>query len=254
MGKASSSKKVARAASTGGGRTSRGRRPVGYYTFLTVVAVLGTLVAVMSRQDLAPAGAEPPTTKDHWHMAYGLYVCQAFVPNLEDKGADRLGIHTHGDGLIHVHPFSKASSGRNATVGKFADQVGLELSTTELGIPGQKKRKNGDKCDGKAGEVKAVLWDGPADEEGRFVGGDPSEIPITENGIVTLAFVPEGTKVEDIPKPGSVGELSNPVDLRDPAAPPPAGEGGEGGEGSTSSTAPGESSSTSEAPATTSAP
>lgn len=219
MGKASSSKKVARAASTGGGRTSRGRRPVGYYSFISVVVILGSLLLVMSRQDLDPASASPPTTKDHWHVAFGIYVCQAFVPPLSDVGADRLGIHTHADGLAHVHPFSSGATGSNATFGKLADQTKLKLSSSELGIPGQKTRKNGDKCGKEKGVVKAVVWDNVT-AKGRFVGGNPRDIPLKDQSIITIAFVPDDTKVADIPKPASVSELANPSDVEGSTPPP----------------------------------
>ena len=50
MGKASSNKKVLRAASTGGGRTSRGSTPWGWYSVVAVAVVLGTVGIVFSRQ------------------------------------------------------------------------------------------------------------------------------------------------------------------------------------------------------------
>lgn len=212
MGKASSSKKVTRAASTGGGRTSRGRRPVGYYTFIAIVVILGSFILVTSRDGLKPASAEAPTTKDHWHTAYGIYICKSFVPPLTDRGADTQGIHTHGDGLVHTHPFSARATGTGATFGKLADQTGLKLSATEIGIPGQKTRKNGDKCGSKKGVVKAVVWK-DASAKGQFVGGDPRAIPLKQGEIITLAFVPDNVKVENIPKPASVGKLADPGDL-----------------------------------------
>src|SRR5437764_1360996 len=54
MGKASSSKKVARAASTGGGRTARGRTPWGWYSSIFLVVVVGTLLIVVSRIHVEP--------------------------------------------------------------------------------------------------------------------------------------------------------------------------------------------------------
>lgn len=212
MGKASSSKKVTRAASTGGGRTSRGRRPVGYYTFISIVVILGSIILVTSREGLKPASAEAPTTKDHWHTAYGIYICKSFVPPLNDRGTDTLGIHTHGDGLVHTHPFSARATGSGATFGKLADQTGLKLSATQIGVPGQKTRKNGDKCGTKKGVVKAVVWKN-ASAKGQFVGGNPRAIPLAQGEIITLAFVPDDIKVEKIPKPASVSKLADPGDL-----------------------------------------
>ena len=51
MGKASSSKKVARAAGTGGGRTNRGRVPWMYYLALAAVVILGTATVGQSREN-----------------------------------------------------------------------------------------------------------------------------------------------------------------------------------------------------------
>ena len=63
MGKASSNKKVARAATTGGGRTARGRTPWMYYTAITLAVLLGVGLVYQSRhdriQELA-AGTEVP--------------------------------------------------------------------------------------------------------------------------------------------------------------------------------------------------
>src|SRR5687768_1760383 len=119
MGKASSSKKVARAARTGGGRTSRGRTPWMWYTTMGIVVVLGVLLVGISRADLgSQANAVAPiANKDHWHAAIGFFVCDKYVsppqdPNPEVK-PDVLGVHTHGDGLVHIHPFSRRAAGKN---------------------------------------------------------------------------------------------------------------------------------------------
>ena len=64
---------------------------------------------------------------EHWHSAIGIYVCDRWVSNLSDRGPDALGIHTHDDGLIHIHPFLAGATGKAATLGKFFDQVGMEV-------------------------------------------------------------------------------------------------------------------------------
>src|SRR5262245_14519589 len=106
MGKASSNKKVARAATTGGGRTARGRTPWLYYGTLTLAVLLGVGLIVQSRRqrqtELAQGTVVPPRLADtntnrpadHWHMAYGFYLCDAFAPELPDNAA-KGGIHTH---------------------------------------------------------------------------------------------------------------------------------------------------------------
>src|SRR6476619_3770453 len=119
MGRASSSKKVARAASTGGGRTARGARPLLWYGAITLVVILGVAGIVSSRAEhraSASGNTTPPVAnKDHWHAAYGVYLCDQFAPPITDT-RDPKGIHTHGDGIIHIHPFVRSSSGNNATL------------------------------------------------------------------------------------------------------------------------------------------
>ena len=132
MGKASSSKKVARAAVTGGGSTKRGARPWGWYTAMGLVAVLGMAGVVSSRAErqtaLNPIKAEKPRPPepsrrfagDHWHAAYGVYLCDRWLPAIRSD-RDPQGIHTHNDGVIHIHPFNRQAAGRRATLGRQRD-------------------------------------------------------------------------------------------------------------------------------------
>src|SRR5437660_9818680 len=106
MGKASSSKKVARAAGAGGGRTVRGRQPWLYWSVIILTVILGTAGVVSSRNSrlhgISTSGSQPPRAGvDHWHVAYGIFICDHFDPAMPDNGQDPVGIHTHGDGIIH---------------------------------------------------------------------------------------------------------------------------------------------------------
>ena len=60
-----------------------------------------SLIFYARTQDEAEA-LEPGLT-DHWHAAYGIYICGTLEPPFTDD-ADPNGIHTHGDGVIHIHP------------------------------------------------------------------------------------------------------------------------------------------------------
>ena len=144
-----------------------------------------------------------PTFGDHWHVSYGIYDCtiDGFQAPLEDPQTANAGIHTHTDGVVHVHPFSSTATGNNATLGTFLeatratieDDVAMVFETrpelTEAGV----------ECNGE----DAVL------QIARFAPGadTPSEV-ITENlndfqfdqdqeGMV-IALAPEGF---DIPPP-----------------------------------------------------
>ena len=211
MGKASSSKKVARAASTGGGRTSRGRTPWVWYSVMGLVVVLGSLGVYTSRADLDQAAADPPAIgKDHWHAAYGINICGKIHPGLTDTQGDRYGIHSHGDGLIHIHPTSANSAGDKARLGVFLEEVGVELTETSIDMPDADKLSNGDKCAGKPGEVQVGVWETPDDDSVEILEGDPNDLRLKQAQVIAIGFVPKGSKLE---KPASAGNVTSPSDL-----------------------------------------
>jgi hypothetical protein len=221
MGRASSNKKVARAASTGGGRTARGRRPYGWYTVLAIVSALGVFLVAFSRHEQQASAAVHPRGNDHWHMAYGIDICGTMQPNLPqnpnlattaNSGTFPPGIHTHGDGLIHVEPYVSGLStdaGRNATVARFAlDYPGFKLTSTELQYPGQADHKNGQKCGTKVAEVRIRVWD-KATGSTSITYTNPSDVHLKDGQGITIAFLPAG---DDIPKPpqAAINHLTNP--------------------------------------------
>jgi hypothetical protein len=204
MGRASSSKKVARAASTGGGRTARGARPLGWYAAIALVVVLGVSGIVFSRaerrEELAAGadGSAPVANVDHWHAAYGIYVCDEFVPKITNE-RDPKGIHTHADGIIHIHPFVRSAAGRNATLGVFADAVDMTLSDEELEIPGGDSYESGEsKCGDETGILQVKVNDEVITEE-------LASIKLEDQALITIAFAP---KDAEIPAPPSAGDLS----------------------------------------------
>jgi len=215
MGKASSSKKVARAARTGGGRTRRGSSSYLWPSLMAVIVLLGTAGVVYSREqrqpdNSRPVAAGPGRQGDHWHAAIGYFICGAFAPNVVET-ADPFGIHTHGDGVVHTHPFSSRASGNKAKLGVFFDTVKVEVSSTRLDLPGQDAKENGDECDGKPANVQVKIWAtrDPADE-GTLYKGNPGDIRLVDNQLITVAFVPDGT---EIPRPLSEPQLDNLSDL-----------------------------------------
>ena len=50
-------------------------------------------------------------------------------------GTQNAGIHSHGDGLIHTHPFVQSEAGNNATLGKYADGD-WSVSSDSIGVDG----------------------------------------------------------------------------------------------------------------------
>jgi hypothetical protein len=210
MGKASSTKKVTRVARTGGGRTARGRGSLLWPSVLSITVVVGLALIFVSRnQNQTAFDNIPPQRGDHWHTAYGFYLCDKFLPNILDQN-DPLGIHTHGDGIIHVHPTAVAASGRNATLGVFMDAIGGKVSSSEIEVPGQKTMKNGMKCGGKEGRVEVRAWSQErASPTGRPVTGNPEDFRLRDRESVTIAFVPEGTAVPRPPSTPTLNQLSD---------------------------------------------
>lgn len=211
MGKASSSKKVARAASTGGGRTSRGRTPWVWYSVMGLVVVLGVLGVYTSRSDLSQAAADPPAIgRDHWHAAFGVNLCGKWQAGLTDKQGDRMGIHSHGDGLIHIHPTSANAAGKKARLGIFMTEAGVKLTATSIELPDAEKLSNGDKCGGKRGELKVGVWETPDDDTVEIIKGDPNDIRLKQAQVIAVGFLAEGEKLT---QPASAGQVSKPSDL-----------------------------------------
>lgn len=234
MGKASSAKKVARAARAGGSRRPGQRRAIGFPFLLIVIVVLGVSLVVFARSsrdaNASPRSGPPPPQGDgeHWHAAYGLSFCGEFIRTgddaLVDFGADTLGIHTHGDGVVHIHPFLDGAAGRNARLQIFFNQVGVEMTDSTLTLPGDETwDENEDTCqvDGESvpGQLVIGKWFDPQDAAD---GERPNEVFTDDFGDIrfeadreyyTIAFVPEG-ELEDIPvRPDIIADLGNLSDV-----------------------------------------
>ena len=163
MGKASSAKKVARAAGLGGSRAYGSRPPWGYYFAVFALVVLGVVGVYNSREyrqakEASPAKIEPTRNMAApWLEGYGVYVCGKFLPPIKTN-KDPYGITTHGDGLIYINPNTLQASGHNATLFKFASSIGMTLNAAEIEEPGGKAYTAGDSCEGKPGNVYVMTW------------------------------------------------------------------------------------------------
>lgn len=207
-------RKVTKVARTGGGRTKRAgqQRSVLFPTFIVITCVIGLGLIVLSRQQRQPDTSPPRVGKDHWHSAVGFDLCGTFAPNLSDASEnDPLGIHTHGEGVVHTHPFSNTAAGRNARLQLWFDQVGATVTADEIKLPNGERMKNGDKCGDQPGRVVTKVWDTRAPGgEGRLVTGDPGDIRLGNNQLITVAFVAEGA---DVPRPPSEAQLDRLTDV-----------------------------------------
>jgi peptidylprolyl isomerase len=202
---------------------TQGRRRRGAVTWGVVACVAVATVACAeeaSPEDVGRAlsssgGADdaggPVVLEDHWHAAYGVYVCDRFLPP-EPQFETAEGIHTHGEGVIHVHPFAEAAAGAGATFDLFlrGSEVDVDGGVLTVGDEryGEGVGGDGESCDGEAADVRVAYWpDATATADPpEVVGEDAGDLRFRGDGeAYTIAFVPEGA---DIPPPPTVDRLA----------------------------------------------
>ncbi len=215
MGKAS---RVKRRALKSSRRVRRGGGSYGYYGALFAVCVIGVALVVVSKATKDDSNVRPIVNQDHWHASLDFNVCESWVtpsqatPEFEDRvgqGNVRAGVHSHGDGLMHIHPFSSDESGDNATVGTFMDFGGWELGTDNFTLADGQEHKDGDKC----GEETAVVrWSVNGEEQ----KSNPARYKPADQDVIAVYLVPEEVKLDDLGEPPSAAGLASPADL-DPA-------------------------------------
>ena len=179
-----------------------------------VVAAMGLLIdggdeptsgrGVMPRAETGRNGLGPPTVADHWHAAYGIYICDEFLPPLANNGRDPDGIHSHGDGLIHVHPFSRKATGDRAVLGVFEAAIGITLDSREIRLPGTRHVAGKDTCNGRPAAVRVLV-------NGQPYVGDPSTIKLEDRQAIVVAFAPLGAEIPRFPP--SMPNLDNLSDV-----------------------------------------
>lgn len=220
----SSTKKAAKLAKSGQGRTVRFQGGTLFPLVVAIVIVLGLGLIVYSRQSRPAADASAPTVNDHWHHSYGFYLCDTWfmlTGTLEDQSSPgfdafaRTGIHSHDDGLMHWHPATSASVGQRATLGLFLDNYGVELTNNELSFPPEQVaspefptwNEDGVFEEGETtctidgaeedAELKVIVWNNYTDtDDGTTYIADFDSIKLNQDQmVVSIAFVPEGTDV-----------------------------------------------------------
>ena len=157
MAKPSSSKKVQRAArAAAASKGARERREIAFPLALAVVVILGVALVVFARSSRTPAAA-PRVGNDHWHSAYGIYDCDRFLPAFT-SAADPDGIHSHQDGVVHIHPWNSSAAGDRADLDVFFEAMGARITDDEISGPGIGVLEAGSDCDGEPTVIRAVRF------------------------------------------------------------------------------------------------
>lgn len=224
-----STKKAAKLATKGKGKKVRFQGGTIFPLAVAATLILGLALVVYARQSLPAADASEPSINDHWHAAYGFYLCDGWVQlngDLEERDSRgqftntnfvRTGIHSHDDGVIHWHPYNSRGVGRNAVLGVFLDTYEVELdndsltfpSTASYGpnpnYPGQASSMNLEEyiegetqCDGEDAEVSVKAWGLFTDTDGgtRYVA-NMDNIHIDQDGMVFGIYF----TADDAPQP-----------------------------------------------------
>jgi hypothetical protein len=195
---------------------SRVRRPkrrggsMMWSVLTAVIVVVGVALVVWSVADRKDASATPPKLGDHWHSYLGVNVCgewlvdaPEFHPRAGEAGVNA-GLHSHGDGLIHVHPFGSDETGDNATVGRFIDYGGWQLSGSSFTLWDGQEHKNGQKCgegaDAKPAEVQWTVGRFGEPWKGTPRTGNPADYKPRNGDIIAIYLLPKGEKLEEPPK------------------------------------------------------
>lgn len=231
MAPSNSANKVAKLASRGKGKRVRFQGGTLFPAIVVVVVIVMLALVVYARASRPTDGSGPPRLGDHWHAAYGFYICDdtggAFLPNLSgtaeetaidsagnqvivNKNYRNTGIHSHDDGVIHYHPYTSRATGNRARLGVFLDTYGVTLTDTKLELPpeqgGNKYDTKTYKCGGEDTQIRVRVWESFADPNNyQDYVTDFRNIRIDRNGMAfTIAVVPKG---KDIPMPPSAPKL-----------------------------------------------
>ena len=197
-----------------------------WYAAAFVLLVGGTLAVALSRSN--SANSIGPQSGDHWHAALGVQVCGTWTPNWLTPVAPAgtatpggpvragtqtyAGLHSHGDGLIHMEPSTSDEMGRFATVGQYFKFAGFKISATSISFAGTVNEKNGDKCNGKPGVLR---WE----VNGREMHGNPGSYKIFNGDVIAIVFTTADAK---LPKKTDVPSYKTlQTQLGNPGAPEP---------------------------------
>lgn len=227
------------------------------WTVITVVIVaVGAALVAWSVSENKSASAQPPEVGDHWHAYLGVNVCGSWLPDAPEfhpranETNIQAGLHSHGDGLVHLHPFSSDESGSQASLGRFVDYGGWELSGTSFTLWDGQTHENGQECgegaDAKPAKVQWAVGHYGKEWTGKPRTGNPADYRPKNGDIIGIYLLPEG---EELPEPPnaersltSISDLGG-APVKD--GPPPGGAGtggtggtGTGGAGTTDTTAP----------------
>ena len=179
---------------------------------VALVVVLGSLLVFWARTDREATSA--PRVGEHWHSAYDIYVCDSFRSKVVLE-TDPNGIHTHGDGLVHIHPFNKLASGRDAVLGEFFSAFGGRIDDASVVLDTGEELVEGVDCGGQPTVLKVARFDADdLERDPEVVTEDLAGVRFLKNReAFTVAMVPA-----DVEPPAPRSERLTFLDIVSPDA------------------------------------
>jgi len=231
----SSARKVAKLASRGKGKKVRFS---GGTTFPVIVVAVGVAMLgliVYAKVSLPGESTGSPTSDENWSIAYGVKVCDEWLPNLTGRSAELTEKDastgdpdqvanggTDADGIIHYHPLVGGNTGGKAKLGVFLDVYDISLNDNKLELPqsqvGEGETRSwdvddgnvfdGTACEGKNAVIKVRVWRDYTTGAFEDKITDFRNLRFTNNGMVfAIAVVPEDESDFEINKPDSAAKL-----------------------------------------------
>ena len=185
---------------------------MGFPMAVALVVVLGSLLVIWARTDREATSA--PRVGDHWHSVYDIYVCDSFRSKVVLEN-DPNGIHTHGDGLLHIHPFNKLASGRDAVLGEFFSAFGGRIDDASVVLDTGEELVEGVDCGGQPTVLKVARFDADdLERDPEVVTEDLAGVRFLKNReAFTVAMVPA-----DVEPPAPRSERLTFLDIVSPDA------------------------------------
>jgi hypothetical protein len=126
-----------------------------------------------------PSGAR--VDLDFWTAALGVNICGTWLASAPGAGGNS-GVHSHGDGLVYIHPFNQGEAGDKATLGLFLHQGEWSAAADRLHLWDNAEHRSGAACPN--GEIANVRWwvDGVEQH------GDPTNVVPRNGQVIVLSF------------------------------------------------------------------
>lgn len=148
--------------------------------WMPVGVIIGATFGILGLLFFIRSASGAPRIGDHWHASYQVVICgekQPAMPAFEGPGSSP---GTHGDGVLHLHPFSTAAEGSANSLQNYFKTGGGTLSGSEIRSVGFSKTwKNGDRCDdGTTGALQVFVNGKKVDDFGRYIAKDGDQLKI----------------------------------------------------------------------------